>query len=181
MRILGIDPGTWRMGVGVIDTQGNRYQMVHAEVIRAQSRTAIHHRVRKIYAALVEIIKKYRPEILVMESVFYAKDLFAMVRLGEARACAMLAAGEQNLEMVEYTPATIKKSVAGSGRATKEQVQRMVKTLLSLQELPQEDSADALAIAICHVHAGGARNLIQSLKLKTGKNDWKSRIVLAKR
>ncbi len=181
MRILGIDPGTWRTGVGVIDTQGNRYQMVHAEVVRAPQKSAIHHRLRKIHAELVEIIKKFRPEILVMESVFYAKDLYAMVRLGEARACAMLAACELNLEMVEYTPASIKKSVTGNGRATKEQVQNMVKTLLNLRELPIEDSSDALAIAICHVHSGGTRNLLQSLKKTVKKSDWKSRIILAKR
>lgn len=153
MRILGVDPGTWKTGVGVIETRLNRYQLVHTEVITIREHLTVSQRLRRIYEGLQERIREYRPEVLALENVFYHKDITAVVKIGEARACAMLAAAGQNIEVVEYPPARIKQAVSGNGRATKEQMQHMVKTLLNLKSLPLPDSADALAVAICHGHS----------------------------
>ena len=153
MRILGVDPGTFRTGVGIVESQGSRYQLVHAEVITLQTGTSLSRRLYLIYQSLCEIIRIYRPEVLALENVFFGKDVQAMVKIGEARACAMLAASQQGIDVTEYPPARVKQSVAGNGRATKEQIQHMMKTLLNLKAAPPQDSADALAVAICHIHS----------------------------
>ena len=166
MRILGVDPGTWRTGVGIVESQGSRYRMIHTEVIAVKEKIEVPARLLKIFTALSEIVKEYRPEVLALENIFYGKDLQAMVKIGEARACAMLAASGQGIDVIEYTPARVKQSVSGNGRATKEQVQHMVKTLLNLTELPSPDSADALAVALCHIHTG--RKNVPILNRTTG-------------
>lgn len=176
MRVLGIDPGTWRTGIGVIETQGNRYQLVHESVIAVKGNPPIAKRLLQIYQGIKACMQEYKPEVLALENVFYGKDLQAMVKIGEARSCAMLAAAEQNIEVLEYPPARVKQAVSGNGRATKEQVQHMIKTLLSLKEAPKADSADALAVAICHAHTGG-RSRIESPKTK--KVSWESKLKLA--
>ena len=152
MRVLGIDPGTHRCGAGILDAEGNRYKLIDAEVIRAKSTSPIAERLYFIFENLRRLIQDFKPDILALESLFYAKDIQAVVRIGEARACAMLAAQEMNLPIFEYAPTVVKQSVTGNGRATKEQVQFMVTKLLSLKEQPYADSADALAIAICYLH-----------------------------
>ncbi len=152
MRVLGIDPGTHRCGAGILDAEGNRYKLVDAEVIRAKSKQPIEERLYFVFENLRRLILQFKPDVLALESLFYAKDVQAVVRIGEARACAMLAAQENKLPIFEYAPTAVKLSVTGSGRATKEQVQFMVTKLLNLKEAPYADSADALAIAICHLH-----------------------------
>ena len=152
MRVLGIDPGTHRCGVGILDAEGNRYKLVDAEVIRAKSKHPIEERLYFIFENLRRIIKEFQPDVISLESLFYAKDIQAVVRIGEARACAMLAAQEVKIPIFEYAATAVKQSVTGNGRATKEQVQFMVTKLLSLKDVPYADSADALAIAICHLH-----------------------------
>lgn len=152
MRVLGIDPGTHRCGAGIIDGEGNRYKLVEAVVIKTKSTAKIEKRLHQIFQEIKKLISDFKPDILVLESLFFAKDIQAVVRIGEARACAMLAAEDAGIPVFEYAPALIKKSVTGNGRATKEQVQYMVTRLLSLKEAPYADSADALAIAICHLH-----------------------------
>jgi crossover junction endodeoxyribonuclease RuvC len=170
MRILGIDPGTWRMGIGIIETQGSRYQLVHAEVITVRDKKAsLPQRLRQIHETLRERIRLHKPEVVALENVFFHKDLSSVIKIGEARACAMLAAAELNLEVMEYPPTRVKQAVSGNGRATKEQVQQMVKTLLSLKAVEAEDSSDALALAICHAHScqgAGARKLKELLAAK---------------
>ena len=152
MRILGVDPGTLRTGAGIIESAGSSYKLVHFEVIRSSPKQAIAHRLSNIHQALSGIIKAYQPKVLALESVFFGKDVQATVKIGEARACAMLAAFAHGIDVIEYAPTRVKQSVSGNGRATKEQVQHMVKILLNLKELPAEDGADALAVAICHFH-----------------------------
>lgn len=153
MRVLGVDPGTLRTGVGILDTRGNSYLLVHSTVIKSPATLPISQRLLEIYRNLKSLIATYKPEVLSLETVFFGKDLRAMVKIGEARACAMLAASEQGLVVVEYAPARIKQSVTGNGQATKDQMQHMVKTLLSLKTFPGPDEADALAVAICHLHS----------------------------
>ncbi len=168
MRILGVDPGTWRTGAGVIETKGSGYNEIHFRVITIkEKRLSVPARLHIIYKTLLEVIREYRPEVLALEKFFFGKDFEAMVRVGEARACAMLAASECGIEVVEYAPMQVKRSVTGNGHATKQQIQHMVKTLLSLREIPPPDSADALAIAICHAHYG-TRRLPRPLKITAG-------------
>ena len=164
MRILGVDPGTWNTGVGIIETQGSRYQLIHTEVIAIRAKTPIAERLLEIYRTLLARIREYKPEALALENVFYHKDISAVMKIGQARACAMLAAADQNIEVIEYPPARIKQAVSGNGRATKDQVQHMIKTLLNLKTLPAPDSADALATAICHAHYARSSRAQRSLK-----------------
>ena len=153
MKILGIDPGTLKTGAGIIESQGSSYKLLHFEVIKPSPKHTIVQRLGYIHRALVEVIRKFQPEVLALESVFFSKDVQATVKIGEARACAMLAASAAGIDVVEYPPARVKQAVSGNGRATKEQVQQMIKILLNLKELPAEDGADALALAICHFHS----------------------------
>ena len=108
-----------------------------------------------------EVLKIYRPDVAVIESVFFHKDVKAAVKIGEARSVAILAARELSIAVEEYSPARIKQAVCGNGRATKSQVQFMIKQLLSLNMVPPPDSADALAIAICHIHHSRFKKLAE--------------------
>jgi crossover junction endodeoxyribonuclease RuvC len=163
MRVLGVDPGTHRCGVGIIDGEGNRYKLVDAVVIKTKSTAAIEKRLYQIFQEIKRLIHEFKPDVLAIENLFFAKDIQAVVRIGEARACAMLASQEAKLPIFEYAPTSVKQSVTGNGRATKEQVQFMVTKLLSLKEAPYADSADALAIAICHLH--NARGVMKKVKV----------------
>jgi len=164
MLILGVDPGTRRTGVGLIEGQGNRYRLIHTEIIHAKGSLPLPERLLKIYHSLVKIITEYQPVVLALEDVFYSKDVRALIRIGEARTCAMLAASERGISVVEYAPARVKQAVSGNGRATKNQVQQMVKVLLNLESPPPADGADALALAICHLHS--ERSISKGLRTK---------------
>ncbi|MDD5217327.1 MAG: crossover junction endodeoxyribonuclease RuvC [Candidatus Omnitrophica bacterium] len=152
MRILGVDPGTRRTGVGVIEASGSRYKLVHHGVIQTGETLPIAQKLHAIFHELSKIIREYKVDVLALENIFYAKNIRSMVKIGEARACAMLAASEHEIDVIEYLPTTVKQAVSGHGLASKEQVQAMVKTLLQLKVVPPVDEADALAIAICHLH-----------------------------
>ncbi len=154
MRVLGIDPGTRFMGAGIIEGQGNLYRLVHCETLAVPAALPIAEKMHWIYHALLDMIGGHKPEVMALEGFVYGKDLRAMIRVGQARACAMLAAAESGIEAVEYMPTRVKQAVTGNGHASKEQIQHMVRLLLNLKSLPEEDSADALAIAVCHLHRG---------------------------
>ncbi len=153
MRILGVDPGTHLAGAGVIESSGNHYKLVHFETITVDPKLPSAKKLQTLYEALSQIIKDYRPDVLALENVFYHRNIHTVIKIGEARACAMLAASEQGIDVVEYPPARIKQSVSGNGQATKEQMQQMVRRLLNLKTAPPADGADALAVAICHLHS----------------------------
>ncbi|OGX12263.1 MAG: crossover junction endodeoxyribonuclease RuvC [Omnitrophica bacterium RIFOXYB12_FULL_50_7] len=153
MRVMGIDPGTHRTGFGILESSGRDYKLVICGTIRASSKDPIAKRLLHIFESLQKNIKSYKPDIVALETLFFAKDIRAVERIGEARACAMLAASKQGLEVIEYAPTAVKKSVTGNGRAAKEQIQFMVKRLLNLKESPAPDASDALAIAMCHLHS----------------------------
>lgn len=153
MRVLGVDPGTHRTGVGILEADGQKYRVIHFGTLRANSKDPIAARLLTIFNALQEVIEKFRPSVMALETLFFAKDIQAVERIGEARACAMLAASKQGIDVIEYAPTAVKKSVTGNGRAAKEQIQFMVTRLLGLKESPAADAADALAIAMCHLHS----------------------------
>ncbi|PIQ84975.1 MAG: crossover junction endodeoxyribonuclease RuvC [Candidatus Omnitrophica bacterium CG11_big_fil_rev_8_21_14_0_20_45_26] len=169
MRVAGIDPGTIRTGVAILEENGRgQYAVHHFEIIKAPSSRPLPERLRIIYSGLKELFTIYQPEIVALENVFFQKDFKAAVKIGEARAMAMLAAVEQSLAVEEYPPATIKQAVCGNGRAAKEQVQFMIKQILRLKEMPPSDAADALAVAICHFHMNGraSKKILSAVKLK---------------
>ena len=148
-----MDPGTHKTGIGLISAKGNQYRSIHYEVITQKPGTELPQRLLKIYKQIGAVIRQFQPEVLALENIFFGRDVPAMVKIGEARACAMLAASENQIRVAEYPPARVKESVAGNGRASKEQMQFMVQRLLHLDKALPEDSADALAVAICHVHS----------------------------
>ena len=152
MRVLGVDPGTHRTGVGILEADGQKYKVIHFGTLRANSKDPIATRLLTIFDTLQEVIGKFQPSVMALETLFFAKDIQAVERIGEARACAMLAASKQGIDVIEYAPTAVKKSVTGNGRAAKEQIQFMVTRLLGLKKSPAPDAADALAIAMCHLH-----------------------------
>jgi len=152
MKILGVDPGTWHTGIGVIEAEGSKYHLLHFEVIHLPKNQPLAARLKLIYDGITEILRIYQPSVLALENIFFGRDLRAMVKIGEARACAMLAAAQQGVEVLEYPPARVKQAVSGNGRATKEQIQFMIQKLLGLKSPPPVDGSDALALAICHLH-----------------------------
>ncbi|HLJ15201.1 MAG TPA: crossover junction endodeoxyribonuclease RuvC [Bryobacteraceae bacterium] len=152
MRVLGIDCGTERTGYGVIDSDGREHRMVAAGVIRCLTKTNLESRLVEIARGLREVIQLHSPEAAAVEEVFYAHNVKTALKLCHVRGIALLIIAEAGLPFGEYSPLEVKTSVVGYGRAEKQQVQLMVKTLLRLDEhLASEDASDAIAVAICHV------------------------------
>lgn len=149
--ILGIDPGSRRTGFGVIRQNGSKSEYISSGVIRIPE-TELPQRLKVIFDGISEIIAMHHPEEVAIENVFMAKSAGSALKLGQARGAAIVAAVNGNLPVSEYEARKVKQSVVGTGAATKIQVQHMVKTLLNLPGDPQEDAADALAVALCHAH-----------------------------
>jgi crossover junction endodeoxyribonuclease RuvC len=154
VKIFGIDPGSERTGYGCVDTDGSCHRIVLCGAIRTAARDGFPAKLLTIHTQLTALIGECAPDCVVIESLFHANNVRSALKLGHARGVAVLAAVEAGLPVVEYTPAEIKRAVVGHGRAEKHQVQHMVKLLLGLAAVPTpHDAADALAIAICHVHS----------------------------
>ena len=153
MTILGIDTSLRSSGYGVLVTEGSRMRSLEAGRIRNAPKLPLSECLRTIHARVAELIAQYSPDVVAIESVIYGKNAGTMLVLGEARGAVITAAAVAGLPIYEYEPRRVKMAVCGNGLAEKEQVQRMVKTLLGLDELPQNDAADALAIAITHAHS----------------------------
>ena len=157
MRILGIDPGSNCTGYGVIDKEEDELKLVNFGTIRLDSHDSFAQRLKKIKQEIADIIRKFHPQALAIEGLFYAKNVKSALKLGHVRGVILLIAEEEELPIFEYSPLEVKRAVAGYGRAEKLQVQKMVKQLLQLQQIPQpEDASDALALAICHAHCAHA-------------------------
>jgi crossover junction endodeoxyribonuclease RuvC len=154
MRIFGIDPGSERTGFGCVETDGSRHRIVACGAIRTPPAAPFPDKLLDIHRRLSAVIADCRPDAVAIENLFHAANVRSALKLGHARGVAMLAAVEAGVAVFEYTPAEIKRAVVGYGRAEKPQVQQMVKLLLGLAVVPSpHDAADALAVAICHVHA----------------------------
>jgi len=165
MRILGIDPGSRTTGYGIIETQGNRLLHIYNGIIATRSTAPLAERLKTIYDGVTRIIAEFAPDVAAIEQVFLAQNPQAALVLGHARGTAMVAAVNAGLSVHEYSALQVKSAVVGYGRAGKPQVQQMVKALLNLPEIAQEDAADALGVAICHAHS---RTLNQALN-RTGQ------------
>ena len=150
-RVLGIDPGTVVTGWGVIDEAGQKLLRVASGIVRPAGDRA--ERLAAIFRALGDLCERFRPGVISLEQSFVGDNVQTAFRLGEARGAVMVAAASHGLPVVEYTPAQIKLAVAGSGRAVKTQMQLMVAKLLAIEILLAADEADALGVAICHLHS----------------------------
>jgi crossover junction endodeoxyribonuclease RuvC len=152
---LGIDPGTLRLGYGVIEWLGPAVvRYVECGVITAPANHSRAARLVEIGRGLRELVVELRPDTVAMEEAFFGKSVQSTLALGEARGVALLVAGEAGLLVTGYPPATVKKAVVGHGRASKDQIAYLVRATLKLRSLPPTDAADALAIAICHARQG---------------------------
>ena len=151
-RILGIDPGTAILGFGVIDIDEKRkISMIEAGVIRTPAKQADSDRLLTIHDDLKAIILETKPDIMVVEKLFFVQNITNGISVAQARGVVLLLGKQSNLELFEYTPLEIKQALTGYGHAPKKQIQEMVKTILGLKQIPQpDDCADALATAICH-------------------------------
>ena len=154
MIIFGIDPGSERTGYGCVETDGRRHRLVACGAIVAPPGDTFPNRLARIHGELLALLTSCRPDCVAIENLFHAANIRSALKLGHARGVAMLAAVEAGCEVVEYTPAEIKRAIVGYGRAEKQQVAQMVKLLLGLRAAPSpHDAADALAVAICHLHS----------------------------
>lgn len=158
MRILGIDPGYAIMGYGVLDYKGNKFTAVKYGSITTDAHTPNEERLQILYDELTKIIEEYKPDEAAIEELFYNTNATTAIMVGEARGVAMLALAQAGVKIAEYTPLEIKSALTGYGRADKKQVQSMVKMILGLAEVPKpDDTADAVAAAICHGHHSGSK------------------------
>lgn len=158
MIILGIDPGYAILGWGVIEKTGNRFRTLDFGAVTTRKEMAMPDRLEVLYDGLREIIEDYKPDVASIEKLFFNTNTTTAINVGQARGVAILACIKGGLDVVEYTPLEIKQALVGYGRAEKQQIQFMVKTLLNLKTVPKpDDTADALAAAVCHGHMADVR------------------------
>jgi crossover junction endodeoxyribonuclease RuvC len=176
VRVFGIDPGSERTGYGCVETDGSRHTIVVCGAIGTPATASFPDKLLLIHSRLAEMLRECRPDCVAIESVFYSVNVRSALKLGHARGVAMLAAVEAGLPVVEYTPAEIKRAVVGYGRADKPQVQHMVKLLLRLPSVPTpHDAADALAVALCHLHSQvPARAVGAVMPAKSKATSWRN-------
>lgn len=159
LTILGIDPGFGILGYGILRVSGNLFEHVRHGTIQTEKQQSIGMRLKFLYDNLCNLINEFKPDEVAMEKLFFSRNVTTAISVGEARGIVLLAAAQNNIEVYEYAPHEVKKAVAGNGKATKRDVQKWIKVLLSLSEIPKpDDAADALAIAYCH---GAVRNFIR--------------------
>lgn len=161
MRILGIDPGTRCTGYGILQQQGNRLLHIDNGVIQTRSSQPLAERLHIIHRELSRVIRCYAPQAVAVEQIFLAKNALSALKLGHARGVAILACTMAELPVFEYSALQVKSAVVGYGKADKGQVQHMVRILMALPEIAQEDASDALAVAICHAHSHQLSNRLQ--------------------
>jgi crossover junction endodeoxyribonuclease RuvC len=163
MLVLGIDPGIAITGYGLIRTDDrNDYSCIDYGVITTSAGVQDSERLKVLFEGLTQIIASHHPDSSAVEKLFFQKNVKTAISVGQARGVAMLSLAQADLPVHEYTPNEVKQTVCGYGSAEKQQVQRMVQTLLNLEELPKpDDAADALAVAICHIHHQTFNNLME--------------------
>lgn len=169
MRVLGIDPGSNFMGLGCVEGKGNSFAWIGHRVVRVAHGTerTLSDRFKSIYDAVSEAMELWQPHVVSVEEVFFAKNAQSALKLGQARGAALVAPASKGLGIYEYSASIVKQTVTGSGRAEKEQVQRMVRAILGANakaplEFEREDASDALAIAICHLQHRHKNNVLQT-------------------
>ena len=157
MIVLGIDPGYAIVGCGVVEYQNNRFRMITYGAITTEAHTPFNERIEKIYDGAAELISRYKPEAMAIEKLFFNTNQKTGIDVAQARGVTVLAAAQRGIPVFEYTPLQVKQSVVGYGRAEKPQVMEMTRQILGLASVPKpDDTADALAIAICHGHSAAS-------------------------
>ena len=179
MKVFGIDPGSARTGYGCVQSDGSRHRMIACGAITIAASNPFPEKLRIIHAELAALLAAHRPDCVAIENLFHAINARSALKLGHARGVAMLAAVEAGVPIVEYTPAEVKQSVVGYGRAEKRQVQSMIQLLLGLSEPPSPfDASDALAIAVCHLHhmnlRGVAAALAETPRAASRASSWRA-------
>ncbi len=168
MIILGIDPGYAIVGFGVLEYKNNHFTVIDYGAITTDAGTPFNRRLEYIYDQLTELLQKYKPDAMSIEKLFYNSNAKTVIDVSQARGVIMLAAQKCGVPAFEYTPLQVKQSVVGYGRAEKKQVQEMIKRILFLEKVPKpDDTADALAMAICHGHCSGS--IVSGLNLRIRK------------
>lgn len=164
-RILGIDPGLRAVGYGIIDAQDRQAKLVEYGALTTNARQEFPDRLKHIHDGIEDIINRFQPDRMVYEQLIYCKNVSIALSLGQARGAIIVAGARLGLPLIEYTPAEIKQSVVGKGRASKDQVQKMVQILLGMEEIPTPDhAADALAAALTYVHAKKTNELLLKIQ-----------------
>ena len=161
IRILGIDPGLRRTGWGVIDVEGNRLSFVACGSVASNDRETLAARLVSLHDGLVRVIEQFHPSEAAVEATFVNKDATATLKLGQARGIALLVPARTGIDVAEYAPNLVKKTIVGAGHSDKTQIRVMVGVLLPKSDPKSEDAADALAIAVCHAHHRTASALIR--------------------
>lgn len=155
MRVLGIDPGTATTGYGVVESEGNRLRHIAHGVITTPAHTHFADRLHTIHQQTCDLIRLHAPEAVSIEKLYFGRNVTTGISVAQARGVLALAAVQHNLPIGEFSPLEVKSAVVGYGKATKQQVQNMIKILLNLDSIPRpDDAADALAIAVCQIHTG---------------------------
>ncbi len=157
MIILGIDPGYAIVGYGVIEYNSNHFKVLDFGAVTTKANTDFNDRLLHIYSALQNLIDIYKPDAMAIEKLFFNTNAKTAIDVAQARGVILLSARQKGVEIFEYTPLQVKQSVVGYGRAEKKQVQEMTRIILNLSAVPKpDDTADALAMAICHAHSSGS-------------------------
>ncbi|RKL64287.1 crossover junction endodeoxyribonuclease RuvC [Thermoanaerobacteraceae bacterium SP2] len=163
MLIMGIDPGIAISGYGLVNNKNYKNTVIEYGVLRTNSSKSMPKRLEYIFNGYMELIRKYSPEAIAVEELFFNKNAKTIITVGQARGAALLAASLMNIEVFEYTPLQVKQAVVGYGRAEKIQIQEMTRILLNLKELPKpDDAADALAVALCHINSFRLQSVINN-------------------
>lgn len=161
MRIIGIDPGYAIVGIGVLEYKGNKFKTLEYNAITTPAGMPTVERLKKIYTEMTSYLIKYDPDAVAIEELFFNSNQKTAINVAQARGVLLVSVANANIPIYEYTPLQVKQSVCGYGRADKQQVQHMVKTILGLNAIPKpDDAADALAIAICHAHSSKMNNIL---------------------
>lgn len=163
VKIIGIDPGLRRTGWGVIESEGSALRFVASGTVTSADKAPLAERLRALYDGLQDILALHAPDEAAVEATFVNKDAKATLKLGQARGIAMVVPALAGLEVAEYAPNQVKKTVIGAGHGDKGQIRMMVKVLMPRAEFDTDDAADALAIAICHAHQRGAKAVLANL------------------
>jgi len=162
MIIIGVDPGFAITGYGVIEYKNNRFKTIDYGVITTDPKTDLPQRLCVINEKLQALLEHYKPDVMSVEELFFNTNIKTAIAVGHGRGVALLTSAKAGIPVFEYTPLQVKQAVVGYGRAKKEQVQYMVKIILSLDSIPKpDDAADALAVAICHAHCSGMGNRLR--------------------
>jgi crossover junction endodeoxyribonuclease RuvC len=174
MRVIGIDPGTAIVGYGIVDFDGKNYTVIGYGCIYTNKEHSMEDRLVTIYDELDLVIKKYQPDSMAVEELFFFKNNKTVISVGQARGVLLLCGKKNNLSIAGYTPLQVKMGVTGYGRADKIQVQKMVTTILKLEKIPEpDDAADGIAIAVTHINTVTSSVLSLKESIKTNKKSGK--------